>query len=106
MRELSQSSWRRIPLALLVLMFVFVGIGALGWLPASSTTCRSFVVLVGSFILSATLIRPGWFWNSGRARFGREIMGDRLYAGCLTGVALVLLYLGLLSAALDGCPNE
>lgn len=106
MREISQSSWRWIPLVLMVLMFAFVGAWALGWLPSGSTSCRSFAVLVGSFILSAALVRPAWFWNSSKARLVRDITGDRPYAGCLIGVALVLLYLGLLSAALDECSIE
>jgi len=61
------------------------------------------VLLFALFTLSGIMIRPAWFWNSRRARWGRAALGDRLYVALLGGLALGLVYMALLGSALDRC---
>ncbi len=103
MKSSADAPWRWIPLALLGLTIAFAAAAALGWLPQDWRSCRSMAVLFGLAILSGTLIRPAWFWNARRARWGRAALGDRLYGALLSGLALVVLYMGLFGTALDGC---
>ncbi len=60
-------------------------------------------VLLGLVTLSGTLIRPAWFWNTRKARRGREILGDGPYTSLLIALGIVLVYMGLLGDAFDGC---
>lgn len=94
---------RWIPAALLAVIVLFLGAVALGWLPSDSRSCRGTAVLFGLFTLSGILIRPTWFWSSRKARRARAAFGDRGYAALLSGIALVLMYVGLLGSALDQC---
>lgn len=103
MATTSKANLGWIPLGLLAVTLLFLAAAALGWLPPDSKSCRGVAVLFGLFTLSGTLIRPAWFWNSRKARRARAAFGDRLYPAFLSGLALVLVYLGLLSGALDKC---
>lgn len=98
-----RESLQWLPAALLVLTLLFLGSAALGWLPSDSRSCRGMVVLFGLFTLSGTMIRPAWFWNSRRARWGRAALGERVYAALLIGLALILVYMGVAGTALDRC---
>lgn len=100
---LVRDRFRWIPAALLGATVLFLGAAALGWLPSDSRSCRGTAVLFGLFTLSGTLIRPAWFWSSRKARRARAAFGDRGYAALLSGLALVLVYMGLLGSALDQC---
>jgi hypothetical protein len=106
MTSTSRDSLKWIPLVLLALMLLFLGAAALGWLPSDSRSCRGLAVLFGVFTLSAIMIRPAWFWNSRRARRARAALGDRLYTALLSGLALGLVYMGLLGSALDQCSMQ
>lgn len=99
----SRDNLRWIPAGLLVLTLLVLGAAALGWLPPDSRSCRGMVALFGVFTLSGIMIRPRWFWNSRRARWGRDALGDRLYAALLSGLAIGLIYMALLGTALDRC---
>ena len=99
----SREGLRWIPVVLLLATFMLLGAAALGWLPSDSRSCRGMVLLFGLFTLSGITIRPAWFWNSGRARWGRAALGDRLYVALLSGLALGLVYMALLGTALDKC---
>jgi hypothetical protein len=103
MATTSRGNLRWVPAALLVLTLLFLGITALGGLPSDSRFCRGSMLLFGLFALSGVLIRPAWFWNSRRARWGRAALGDRLYAALLSGVALFLVYIGIYGTGLEGC---
>lgn len=103
MATASRDSLNWIPAGLLVLVVLLLGAATLGWLPSDSRSCRGMVALFGLFTLSGIMIRPAWFWNSRRARWGRAALGDRLYVALLSGLALLLLYMGLAGSALDRC---
>ena len=103
MTATSGDQFRWVPVVLLVVTLLFLGGTALGWLPSDSRFCRGTMLLFGLFTLSGVLIRPAWFWNSRRARWGRAALGDRLYAALLSGLALFLVYIGMHGSALDGC---
>ncbi len=103
MTTTSPGSLRWIPLVLLAAMIALLGAAALGWMPSDSRACRGGAVLFGLAILSGTLIRPAWFWNTRKARRGRELLGDGRYAFLLIALGLVVVYLGLLSDAFEGC---
>jgi hypothetical protein len=94
---------QRIPLILLGLVAAYLVAAALGWFPADSRACRGGFVLFGLFALSGTLLRPAWFWNSRRARWGRAVLGDRIYGVFLNLLAFMLVYMGLFSNSLDRC---
>lgn len=101
MATISRVSLRWVPLALLGITVASMAALALGWAPWWA--CRGIAVLFGLFTLTATLIQPAWFWDSRRARRWRRALGDRLYASVLLGLGLVLVYMGLVSDALDRC---
>jgi hypothetical protein len=103
MATASGETLRWIPAALLVATLLFLGAAALGWVPSDSRSCRGMALLFGLFTLSGIMIRPAWFWNSRRARWGRAALGDRLYAALLSGLAFGLMYMALLGTALDKC---
>jgi hypothetical protein len=92
-----------VPLAFLAVAVLFMGGAALGWLPSGSGSCRGVALLFGLCLLSGTLIRPAWFWNRRKTRRWRAALGDRLYAGILIGLALLLVYAALLGSTLDEC---
>lgn len=100
---INSTALRGIPLVLLVATIAFLAAAALGWLPSDSRACRGAAVSFGLIILSGTLIRPVWFWNTRKARRGREFLGDGPYTWLLIALGFVLVYLGLLSDALEGC---
>ena len=102
----TRESLRWVPLALLGVIIAVVGALFLGWLPSAPWICRGFPALFGLFTLAATLTQPSWFWNSRRARMGRSLLGDRLYASFLLALGLGLVYLGLVSDAMNGCTVE
>jgi hypothetical protein len=93
---------RWIPLVLLAATIAFLAAAALGWLPSDSRSCRGVALLFGLVTLSGTLIRPAWFWNSRKARRGRELLGERPYAVVLIGLGLAFVYLAL-GDTLEGC---
>lgn len=99
----SRDRLRWIPVVLLLSTLLTVGAAALGWLPSDARSCRGPVLLFGLFTLSGLMIRPAWFWNSRRARWGRAALGDRLYTALLSALALGLVYMALLGTALEKC---
>ena len=103
MTAMSRDYLRWVPVVLLLATLLFLGSTALGWLPSDSRSCRGVLLLFGLFTLSGIMIRPAWFWNSRRARWGRAALGDRLYVALLSALALGLVYMALLGSALDRC---
>lgn len=99
----SLGSVRWVPLAFLAATIAFLGAAALGWTPSDSRACRGTALLFGLVLLSGALIRPAWFWNTRKARRGRELLGDARYASLLIALGLVALYFGLLGDAFEGC---
>jgi ABC-type dipeptide/oligopeptide/nickel transport system permease component len=103
MAATSRESLRWIPAVLFAVTLLYLGAAVMGWLPSDFRPCRGMVLLFGVFTLSGIMIRPAWFWNSRRARWGRAALGDRLYAALLSAVALGLIYMALAGRALDKC---
>jgi len=103
MASASRDGLRWIPAVLLAVMLLFLGAAAMGWLPSDSRSCRGTALLFALFTLSGIMIRPAWFWNSRRARWGRAAFGDRGYAALLSAIALGLIYMALGGSALDKC---
>ena len=103
MATTSRDSLHWIPLAFLAVAILFLAGAALGWLPSGSGSCRGVMLLFALCLLSGTMIRPTWFWNTRKARRARAAFGDRVYAAILSGLALGLVYMALIGSALDQC---
>ncbi|MCS6912584.1 MAG: hypothetical protein NZ890_05035 [Myxococcota bacterium] len=66
--------------------------------PAAKVLIPVFVGLVGLAMMVTGLLRPALLWETGKARLGRELVGDGPLAAACVVIGVLLLAGAVLSA--------
>lgn len=75
---------------LLLLGSLWVGAESLGW-----DRDRALWVGLGTFLAIMTVTRPWWFWENYRARWLRNVIGDRPTATFYLVLSAIMVWVGL-----------
>ncbi len=55
-----------------------------------------FLILFGLFTLYGTLAKPDFYWNRGRIRRARELVGDKFTQTMYIFVGVIMIFVGIL----------